>query len=263
MDSAVIPSANIDSLLARREAFRAKVELASKILAEAKELYVASPLGHTDAGDMYRRGFEYLPHDSSASNCAINAEAFGKGWDAFSWDYLLRASGMRTFLSAAAKKRWDKSIHDRDTPELTRENIAATFEKLHASRGDLFDEGVVECFRYLSWDYKTNNPRMFGKKLILTGYGSISRDSCAKIDDLRHAFAVADRKPEPDCRHGVEAKFAYGNARSLEPFEAPYMKAKAFINGNIHVWFKRPDLIQFLNTTLARACPGALAPPRD
>ena len=263
METSLVLSANIDRLLAQREAFKSQITQAALAMAQAKSTYEDSPLGYSDPEDRYRQDFERLAHCTARTPGQINAEAFLKGFDAFGWDYLMRASGMRTFMSAAAKQRWEKGIYERETPELTMENIVATFEKLHASRAELFDEGIVDCFRALSWDYKTNNPRKFGKRLILRGYGSISNDSCAKIDDLRRAFSVADGKPEPDCRQGVERAFSYKQPRGLIPFEDSYVKVKAFINGNIHVAFKRPELVDHLNLVLARRCPGALPCPRD
>ncbi|SAG85554.1 Uncharacterised protein [Enterobacter hormaechei] len=42
-----------------------------------------------------------------------------------------------------------------------------TFEQLHHNKQDVFERGIINVFKGLSWDYKTNNPCYFGKKIIV------------------------------------------------------------------------------------------------
>ncbi|WP_230080493.1 DUF4942 domain-containing protein, partial [Burkholderia pseudomallei] len=58
-------------------------------------------------------------------------------------------------------------IAEGDVPELTAANIEATFTQLYGARGDMFERGVLECFRQLSWNYKSNEPFRFGRRIIL------------------------------------------------------------------------------------------------
>ncbi|MGS3492239.1 DUF4942 domain-containing protein [Klebsiella pneumoniae] len=58
-------------------------------------------------------------------------------------------------------------------------------------RNETFVTGIIDVFRKLSWDYKTNNPCRLGKKIILEGvlsrtvsrnrYASV-RTECAELD---------------------------------------------------------------------------------
>ncbi|ELZ8657404.1 DUF4942 domain-containing protein [Salmonella enterica] len=48
-------------------------------------------------------------------------------------------------------------------------NILSTFEQLHHNKQDVFERGIINVFKGLSWDYKTNNPCCFGKRIIVNG----------------------------------------------------------------------------------------------
>jgi hypothetical protein len=75
--------------------------------------------------------------------------------------------------------------------------------------------GVIILFRRLSWDYKTNQPFQFGKRIILncllsvygndTAHAFLNHTTTDQLDDLLRVFHVLDGKPEPDHRHGMYA----------------------------------------------------------
>lgn len=74
------------------------------------------------------------------------------------WQHLMNESGLRTFMDADTRAKWDYGLYDTDAvPPLTLGTIQATFE-----------EGVVKAFQRLSWDYKRNLPQKFGKRCVLT-----------------------------------------------------------------------------------------------
>ena len=106
-------------------------------------------------------------------------------------------------MSAAKRTEVDEAIRAETVPPLTREAIRATFTQLHESRGEMFEQGVIECFRRLSWDYTTNLPQKFGKRIVvtyLTSYGSANYKQCDELDDLLRVFHLCDGKPEADHR---------------------------------------------------------------
>lgn len=43
----------------------------------------------------------------------------------------------------------------------------STFEQLHQNKDEVFERGVINVFRGLSWNYKTNSPCKFGSKIIV------------------------------------------------------------------------------------------------
>lgn len=141
-------------------------------------------------------------------------------------------------------------------------NIEATFTHLYGARGGMFERGVLACFRRLSWDYRTNQPFKFGKRIIvkyLLSQGSTNHRVTNELDDLIRVFCVLDGKPEPDHRHGAYA--LVWNARHERRTEAEndYLHLRWFKNGNGHLTFKRLDLVEKINVILAKHYPNALA----
>lgn len=260
----LIRSTSIEHLLATREAIVARLRQAGMLVDEAKQLYLASQVGFhgPEMREPYRHSFESLVAANGLGREAFDAEAIVKGFDAHAWGFLMDASGLRSFMSADAKASWEKAIRAKETPELTLANIHDTFTKLRARRAEMFEDGVVEAFRALSWDYKSNSPIKFGKRLVLKGYRRVDSTMCARIDDLRRVLSVAGGNPEPDHRSGVEAAFSFMPEGATKQFEDDLLKAQAFKNGNVHIDFKRPELVAALNAILASRHPNALPAAR-
>jgi len=155
------------------------LELGLKTLREAFTLSRVARLGFAEI-QMVINGQRSHSHricgDSSEPLATLLAVSL-KSVDAGAWSYLMHESGLRTFMDATARKEWDEKIYAQDVPPLTVENIEATFSTLHSARGDMFERGVLAVFRSLSWNYKTNEPFKFGKRII--------------VDDLFHSCGVA------------------------------------------------------------------------
>lgn len=266
----LVPSLSIDNLIAQRDAMVERLQKAAELISEVGDISQAA-LGSDDAMPSLecRRSHAYFP-DGVAE--------LVKRVDAAVWNFLMNKSGLRTFMDAAARAQWQKDIYERKVPTLTRENIEATFSELFAARRQMFERGIVEVFRKLSWDFKTNNPVMFGKRIILNyvldtwGNGSKrstsgpSQTGCDRLDDLIRVMAVVDGKPEPDHRQGAYAalRLAYNfSTFSEEPVViSELVSVRCYRNGNGHVTFLRPELVDKLNAIVASHFPGALPPAK-
>ncbi|KGS98493.1 methyltransferase domain protein [Burkholderia pseudomallei MSHR4012] len=182
--------------------------------------------------------------------------------DTHGWNYLLSESGLRTFMDARAREQWNTQIAEGDVPELTAANIEATFAQLYGSRGDMFERGVIQCFRRLSWNYRSNEPFKFGKRIIvryLFSNGSPNHRVTDELDDLIRVFCVIDGRPEPDHRHGAYVLVSEAWRERCTEAENAYFHLRWFKNGNGHLTFKRTDLVDSLNRILAKHYPNALA----
>ena len=51
-----------------------------------------------------------------------------------------------------------RSLEYDNFPEISEANILSTFEQLHQNKDEVFERGVINVFKGLSWDYKTNSP---------------------------------------------------------------------------------------------------------
>ena len=138
---------------------------------------------------------------------------------------------------------------------------------LHDSRAEMFERGVLACFKSLSWCYKTNLPQKFGKRIVmasLTGFHNYQR--CNELDDLVRVMSVLDEKPEPDFRGGTSAALTAAglNGWPARPgvVETDYLSIRTFKNHNGHITFKRPYLVEKMNLIIAKHYPGALPAPK-
>lgn len=83
------------------------------------------------------------------------------------WRDLMLKSGMLSFMDAQACTQWHQNLEDGDLTAISEANILSTFEQLHQSKAEVFERGIINVFKGLSWDYKTNSPCFFGKKIII------------------------------------------------------------------------------------------------
>lgn len=81
----------------------------------------------------------------------------------------MQRSGMLALMDAQVRDEWYNSLEKDDIPAISEENILNTFEQLHLNKGEVFERGVINVFKGLSWNFKTNSPCRFGGKIIVTG----------------------------------------------------------------------------------------------
>lgn len=261
MTAELVPSVSIETLVMQRNAMVDRVKAAHAALIEAEELS-ATMFGENHRGT-HSALRNYTTHTEFTSDRGLQ-EAI-KEIDGRCWQYLLHHSGLRTFMDAKARSEWDEAISKNDVPELTVDTINATFTTMHAARGEMFERGVIAVFKGLSWDYKTHTGVMFGKRIILKYINrypwGVDHGGCDKLDDLLRVMAVLDGKPEADHRRASFQQLHH--AKLGEDTSLGYFSVRLFKNGNGHLTFLRPDLVDQMNAILARHYPGALARSRE
>lgn len=254
----LIKSVSIENLVSQREAIAERILDASRLLREANTIAEAAKIG--EITDLFRDRYSYLKIFDKDGPTTVLKELDGKAWK-----YLMEESGMQGFMSASTKQKWYEEISNGKYPDLSVANIAATFSNLHHSRHDMLEEGLIECFKNLSWDYKTNSPVKFGKKIIMgylfNSFGSIEHRTCDKLDDLLRVFYIFDSKPEPEYRQRIYNQI-WSVKSQTDTFENEYVEIRWYKKGSGHVKFKRPDLIKHCNEILAKHFPNALPPER-
>lgn len=280
----LVPSVSIANMVNQRAAALDRIERAIQLIQEASEIAEAAHLGMPT----FSACNGYARHSSDVS---LNSGTWGqdrngprpgighsgrdniralvvKGIDCGAWQYLMSQSGLRSLMDATARTKWDKAVADGEVPELTDANIRSTFKMLHDSRGEMFERGVIACFKSLAWDYKTNLPQKFGKRIVVTyllgSYSTFSKTD--QLDDLVRVMSVLDGKPEPDSRRGIymalSAAGLNGWPHKAGVVETEYLSIRTFKNQNGHVTFKRPDLVDKMNRIIAKHYPGALPAPK-
>jgi hypothetical protein len=261
--SSLVKSVSITNLVNQRAAVVERMRQALDLIAEAEQLAKAAHVGFPRFvidNNYSLRGRSVTVSGDFANRADVEAGML-RIVDSSAWQYLLHESGLRTFMDASAREKWDKQISTGEIPPLTLDNIEATFEQLYSARGDMFERGVIACYRRLSWSYKTNQPCKFGKRLIINGllsYGYPNHQTTNELDDLLRVFHVLDGKPEVDHRDGFYSLVSGAWRKHESETENDYMRVKWFKKGTGHIFFKRLDLVDKMNLILAKHYPDAL-----
>ncbi|BEM65483.1 restriction methylase [Serratia marcescens] len=184
------------------------------------------------------------------------------------WRDLMLKSGMISLMDAQARDEWHKNLEDGVLPEISEENILATFEHLHHSKGEVFERGVINVFKGLSWDYKTNSPCSFGKKIIINNLVTHNRWGFSlnwgwrrdQLTDLERMLFLLDGKPIPDNRGDVTTRLMehIRDHPGVQLYEDDFFSIRYFQKGTAHLMFKRLDLVEKMNDIIAKHYPGML-----
>ena len=196
-------------------------------------------------------------------------KAITRNLDRGIWCDLMKKSGMLSIMDAQARDQWYRNLEGDGIPAVSEANILSTFEQLHLNKGDVFERGVINVFKGLSWDYKSNSPCKFGKKIIVTGLVKYDRWGFGlnwgwrrdRLSDLERMLMLLDGKPVPDNRADITRRLAdhiHANRHSNR-YEDEMFSIKYFQKGTAHITFKRPELVDKLNDIIARHYPGMLA----
>lgn len=195
-------------------------------------------------------------------------KAITRNLDREIWRDLMKKSGMLSIMDAQAREQWYNSLEKDDIPTISEENILSTFKQLHQSKGEVFERGVINVFKSLSWDYKSNSPCRFGRKIIVNGLVKHDRWGFGlnwgrqrdRLADLERMLMLLDGKPVPDNRADVTRRLGdhIHENRHSNRYEDEMFTIKYFQKGSGHITFKRPELVDKLNDIITRHYPGAL-----
>lgn len=239
-----LPTTLTDLLLAREKALNL-MSNARRTLAMAGELL--APFGSN-----------LMPF---AGQMRDSEEAARRELDRRMWSRALDLTGFTQLMDTQEVKVLDKSLEGAP-PEFTEGNIRATLIDLQIRADEMFRRGVFNVFRSLSDDYRANESEPFriGPKVVMGGMvrPSFTRGLC--INDS-HSNYAANKLNDIDRVIQTLDKQLF-HSRSLETamngvfldrgvFEDDYYRAKAFKNGNLHLEFKRHDLLDKLNEQIA------------
>lgn len=185
------------------------------------------------------------------------------------WRDLMLKSGMLSLMDAEARSQWAKNLEEGNLPEISEANILSTFKQLHHNKQEVFECGIINVFKGLSWDYKTNNPCYFGKRIIVNslmkhdkwGYSlnwGWRRDQLA---DLERMLFLLDGKPIPDNRSDITTRLMVHirDNTAEDVYEDEFFRVRYFQKGTAHLTFKRLELVKRMNYIIAKHYPRMLA----
>lgn len=260
----VICSTSIERIVTGRNAALAQIETLIQQLDDISTL--TSNIGGGKANEWGVRQYRYDCWLMDKPETAI--KAITQNIDRSIWKNLMNKSGMLALMDAQAREEWYNSLEKDDIPAVSEENILSTFEQLHQSKAEVFERGIINVFKGLSWDYKSNSPCKFGKKIIVTGLVKHDRWGFGlnwgwqrdRLADLERMLMILDEKPVPDNRADVTRRLSdhIHENRHSNCYEDEMFAIKYFQKGTAHISFKRPELVDKLNDIIAKHYPGTL-----
>lgn len=185
------------------------------------------------------------------------------------WAHVMTLTDLERLMDKKAKDEFHRQLLE-SPPEATVENIAATVENLLLQSGDLFRRGIAECFSKLDRRFRSHDGWKIGSRVVITyafnefGSWNYHRNERDTLQDVERVFFVLDGRQQPPTYAGIvgaveESRRGGGLQRRQSEAETEYFIARGFKNGNLHLWFKRDDLLEKVNKLLAEYY-GAVIP---
>ena len=176
------------------------------------------------------------------------------------WRAVLARLKVRQAMSIKAWSEMERKLNDGEPPPFTVEAVEAVVRQLRADLPDMIQASIAEVFDWLrprQSQYRTNTEYSLGRKVVLTsmvrvGYGKWDVEDYAdqKLIALENVFCMCDGKPGR-APTGYYANIA--TAIKALPLDGPcvgeteYFSFRGWRNGNLHLTFKRMDLVKRLN----------------
>lgn len=204
------------------------------------------------ADDTFKTVYGYgLPYDAQHRE---RLETVIKQMDQRLWRQAYDVTGFGQLMDRQAREEFDRSL-EKAPPAFTEDNVRSIFLSAAQQAEEMFARGVVNVFRGLSKLHRTNTNDTFkvNRRAIMAGivkprwggglevaYGR-ARD---ELNDLDRVF----RKTDGQQHHPRALETALNGAlKDSEVYEDDYFQMKGFGNGNLHVLFKRKDLLDQIN----------------
>ncbi|WP_243374595.1 DUF4942 domain-containing protein [Geotalea sp. SG265] len=254
--------------LARRENLTALVGTYRQAVAEITEAYQklesargklrTAFIGTFGSFDVIRRNSTEVSPDEVKKVCEeIQRQA---------WRCIVDRLEIRRILSVKRREELDRQLsgdryHDiKPLPEITEENILAMLQDGMAKAQDYAKEAVYEVFDWLrphrgrNSDLKTNLKWQIGKRVIVhavekgftRGKFRVNYHRDKEITALDNVFHMLDGRGPLKTHHGP--LYDAINDSPDGTGETDFFRFRCCLNGNLHIEFKRPDLVAKVNS---------------
>jgi hypothetical protein len=172
-----------------------------------------------------------------------------------------RADGSPWFdqlLDQQARKEFHDSLRNEPAP-FTPEHCAATFGHIWTNRREIYLRGIANVFSALDRRFRSHNGFKIGARLIidraLNEWGSWQlyerRDTLRDVERVFRELESKPPLPEALSIAGQVGNVARDRAELPAVLQGDYFRVRIFKNGNLHLWFERPELLQQVNLLLA------------
>lgn len=256
----------MDTDLATNRTLAERVEMYQEAVANIREAYaiLAVAQKQLEAGfGAHYHDFEVLPCNRYYSGPLEALDAILDKIKRCAWKHLINLSSIRKVLSVKRAAELDKKLEYEKLDEITHENVIGMIDLLRQSGGEFASEAAKEVYDFLrpgaySQRYKTNqaNARWrLGKKIILPGAvcENYSGRTPYQVEHYRRQNLVAlDRVFHMLDGKGIPDGYASPLVDAIDTSasgggETTYFKFQGYRNNNLHLEFRRLDLVSKLN----------------
>lgn len=257
--------------------------------ARALELYAQAHDTLAAALEAHKRACVGLSHISGIDNDALRFIHYGenraKGRAEFAatqrtrldrdmWRALLLNTNFGSLMDKQERDAFEKGI-EKQPPEITVETVFATLSRLAGDAPMIFRRGLVEAFRRVSPDHRSNDGFKIGPRLVIRRIVEVSsyRDRTGgperlyvrlghygdqELRDVDRVLHILDGRRPPEHLQGIcqAMRDAIQKADKNAPdaswqAETDLMRVKFYKNGNGHIWILRDDLREKANRLIA------------
>ncbi|GMV18358.1 MAG: hypothetical protein AMXMBFR56_65820 [Polyangiaceae bacterium] len=178
------------------------------------------------------------------------------------WSILVDRLEVQRMLSVARSKQLNEQLERGELPDITVENVFAFAQGFIDNLDEMLGEAVEEVFNFLrpggrAAEYKTNSQLEVPRRVILTwmvdtwGYGShlfhVSYDRAeSQLRALENVFSALDGQGSIAKTHKGRLVDAINQSPDGKA-ETEYFKVVCYRNRNLHLEFKRLDLLEKFN----------------
>lgn len=192
----------------------------------------------------------------------VTVEDMHKAMERRAWEVLVDALGIKNVMSMAARKQFDEQLRRGELPPVNEQTIIATLVGLTGQASEFARAAAREVFDklrprgHMGGQYATNNAFRVGRKVILpymveAGWGAsggfhVDYNHDQELIAIDGVFHMLDGQGMMKQNKGplVTAINASGRAGRGE---TAYFEFRCYKNRNLHLRFKREDLVKELN----------------
>lgn len=186
-------------------------------------------------------------------------EAARKMVDRNIWARIIELTDLERLMDKEAKDQLRKEMTDNPV-EVTEENVYATVETFAHQADNIFRRGVANVFSKLDRRFRSHDGFKIGSRIVINyvfdenGYWHYRQGHRDTLMDIDRAFRVLDGKPEAQTYAGIVGEIETARGRSWGArqtyLESDYFRIRAWKNGNVHIYFRRDDLLEKVNKLL-------------
>ena len=239
---------------------------ASELVLAYKEIreHIQQAYSHLKkAGEVFDAYFNDRPYSANFASPRKREETLLKELKVKVWRHIVAVTGFQKLVSRQRVKEFDRSCESGDLPEITELEVRGFVGTIIENSTTLAQETVKEVFAILTPGKRLHNHLKtnagesawkIGKKVILTWmldtwyqHPHVLVSSEDDLIQLDRVFHLLDGAGIPDGYKSplVDAINTIGEFGVMG--ETDYFSFRCFQNGNLHLWFKRSDLVEKLN----------------